>query len=200
MHELERMKRLLETHPEEFPHLDTGRMVERLAGQLNMKKTTVGEYLTISKNLGEKGKEGFRLGQLKKSAALELSSLAKEEQEQLIDKGILAYKEIRSYKANKEAARQEGPPAGTGSERGTGMEPDPVGPKEIRQLHPAAFQKEDRKEHLILIKMTKETLDAVIHILDAYQELLQEKEGIGQRAVQIEQIKETFLGRHSGER
>ena len=31
MHELERMKYLLETYPEEFPHLQTGRMVERLA-------------------------------------------------------------------------------------------------------------------------------------------------------------------------
>lgn len=49
MHELERMKYLLETYPEEFPNLQTGRMVERLAKQLNMNKTTAGEYLTISK-------------------------------------------------------------------------------------------------------------------------------------------------------
>lgn len=44
MHELERMKYLIETYPEEFPDLQKGRMVDRLAAQMNMSKTTVGEY------------------------------------------------------------------------------------------------------------------------------------------------------------
>lgn len=101
MHELERMKYLLENYPEEFPHLQTGRMVERLAKQLNMKRTTVGEYLTISKNLGEKGKEAFKSGELKKSAALEISSLEKEEQDKLLDSGITSQKEIKAYKGTK---------------------------------------------------------------------------------------------------
>ena len=60
MHELERMKYLIETYPEEFPDLQKGRMVDRLATQMNMSKTTVGEYLTISKNLEEEGKKRCR--------------------------------------------------------------------------------------------------------------------------------------------
>lgn len=106
MHELERMKYLLENYPEEFPNLQTGRMVERLARQMNMTKTGVGEYLTISKNLGEKGMEAFADGRLKKSAALELSSLPKEEQESLIDQEVIALKDIRQYK---EAQKPEQP-------------------------------------------------------------------------------------------
>lgn len=98
MHELEEMKYLLENFPEEFPHLQTGRMVERLAKQTQMKRTTVGEYLAISKNLGEKGKEEFKNGSLKKSAAVELAGLQEQEQEQLLGQGITSYKEIRSYK------------------------------------------------------------------------------------------------------
>lgn len=101
MHELERMKFLLENYPEEFPHLQTGRMVERLAKQLNMKKTTVGEYLTISKNLGDKGKEKFKNGELKKSAALEISSLDKNEQDKLLDSGMISQREIKEYKGAK---------------------------------------------------------------------------------------------------
>ena len=85
MHELERMKYLLENYPEEFPHLQTGRMVERLAKQMHMSRTTVGEYLSISNNLGEKAREAFREGNIKKSAAVEMSSLPEKEQEKLID-------------------------------------------------------------------------------------------------------------------
>lgn len=101
MHELERMKYLLETYPEEFPHLQTGRMVERLAKQMNMKRTTVGEYLTIAKNLGKKGKEEFKTGSLKKSAAVELAALPEEEQEELLEKGVTLQKEIKAYKEEK---------------------------------------------------------------------------------------------------
>lgn len=75
MHELERMKYLVETYPEEFPHLQTGRMVERLAAEMKIKKTTVGEYLTISKNLGENARTAFEDGTIKKSAAVEMATL-----------------------------------------------------------------------------------------------------------------------------
>lgn len=106
MHELERMKYLLENYPEEFPHLQTGRMVDRLAKQMSMKRTTVGEYLTIVKNLGEKGKEEFKNGALKKSAAVELSALPKEEQDELLDQGVTSHKEIKSYKEQKEKVQE----------------------------------------------------------------------------------------------
>lgn len=98
MHELERMKYLLENYPEEFPHLQTGRMVERLAKQMHMSRTTVGEYLSISNNLGEKAREAFREGNIKKSAAVEMSSLSEKEQEKLIDDGVTAQKAIKAYK------------------------------------------------------------------------------------------------------
>lgn len=101
MHELERMKYLLETYPEEFPHLQTGRIVERLAKQMNMKRTTVGEYLTIAKNLGKKGKEEFKTGSLKKSAAVELAALPEKEQEELLEQGVTLQKEIKAYKEKK---------------------------------------------------------------------------------------------------
>lgn len=107
LHELERMKYLLETYPEEFPHLQTGRMVERLAKQKGMKRTTVGEYLTISKNLGPEGREEFRKGNLKKSAAVELASLPEEEQEDLLEKGMFSHKEIKHYKEEKQAVQDE---------------------------------------------------------------------------------------------
>lgn len=101
MHELERMKYLLETYPEEFPHLQTGRMVERLAKQMNMRRSTVGEYLTIAKNLGKKGKEEFKSGSLKKSAAVELAALPEKEQEELLEQGKISHKEIKAYKEEK---------------------------------------------------------------------------------------------------
>lgn len=98
MHELERMKFLLENHPDEFPHLKTGRMVERLAQQMHMSRTAVGDYLTISKNLSETGKEAFAAGELTKSAALELAALPEAEQDKLIEQGTTGQKEIRTYK------------------------------------------------------------------------------------------------------
>lgn len=99
MHELERMKYLLENYPEEFPQIKGGRMVERLARILNMKKSTVGEYLTIAKNLGEKGMEKFKSGELKKSAAVALSSFPEQEQEKLIDQGVLTHAAINKTKS-----------------------------------------------------------------------------------------------------
>lgn len=108
MHELERMKYLIETYPEEFPQIQTGRMVERLAAQLQMNKTTVGEYLTISKNLGENARTAFENGTIKKSAAVEMAALPEEEQNKLLDAGVTAQKDIKIYKEEKlEPAEEE---------------------------------------------------------------------------------------------
>lgn len=101
MHELERMKYLLSNYPEEFPEAQGGRMVERLARLLNMKKTNVGEYLTISKNLGDKGMEKFRSGELRKSAAAQIAVLPEDEQEKIIDAGKTSMSEVRAYKQTK---------------------------------------------------------------------------------------------------
>ena len=102
MRELERLKYLIETYPEEFPDLQIGRMVERLSKQMNLKRTTVGEYLTIAKNLGKKGKEEFKTGSLKQSAAVELAALPEKEQEELLEQGVVTHREIKAYKKKKE--------------------------------------------------------------------------------------------------
>ena len=99
--ELERMKYLIETYSGRVPDYQKGRIVDRLAAQMNMSKTTVGEYLTISKNLEEEGKKQFRSGELKKSAAVELASLGQEEQKELLKKGTTSLREIRTYKKEK---------------------------------------------------------------------------------------------------
>ena len=80
-------------------------MVERLAQVTAMKKTTVGEYLTISKNLGDKGMEMFKKGELKKSAAVALSGLSKDEQDKVIDQGITTHTDIKRLK--KKIEKQE---------------------------------------------------------------------------------------------
>ena len=102
MHELETKKKLLEESPEDFPHLQgIGRMVEKLASQMNMKRSTVGEYLQISKNLSDKGMEAFQSGELNKSAAVAISALTHQEQDQLIDTGVTKQKDIKAYKEEK---------------------------------------------------------------------------------------------------
>lgn len=99
MHELETKMRLLKEHPEEFPHLTgPGRMVDKLAKEMNLSKSTVGEYLQISKNLSKDAMESFESGQLNKSAAVTLSSLSHEEQDRLIGAGVTKQKEIKAYK------------------------------------------------------------------------------------------------------
>ena len=101
MHELTHMKNLLENHPEEFPHLASGRMVDKLAAMMNMKRSTVGEYLQISKNLSDKGMEAFQAGELNKSAAVAISSLPHQEQDKLLDVGVTKRKDIKTYKEEK---------------------------------------------------------------------------------------------------
>ena len=103
MCEIEGMKHLLETYPEEFPEVPTGRMVERLGQLLGMKKSTVGEYLTISKNLGEKGMEKFQSGEMTKSAAVAISGMPEEEQDELIGRGITTHTEIKEEKQRRKA-------------------------------------------------------------------------------------------------
>ncbi len=102
MYEIDRMKYLLTNYPEEFPDVQSGRMVERLSKKLNMPKTTVGEYMTISKNLGESAMEKFKTGELKKSAAVQLAALPEEEQEEIVAAGKLTHKEVKAYKETKE--------------------------------------------------------------------------------------------------
>lgn len=108
MHKLGRMKSLLEKHPEEFPKLQTGRMVERLARELHISKTTTGEFLKMSKNLGENAKTAFKGGVINKSAAFEMAALPEEEQNKLLDAGVTAQKDIKIYKEEKlEPAEEE---------------------------------------------------------------------------------------------
>ena len=102
MHELETRLRLLKETPEAFPKLQgPGRMVEKLAQEMNLSKSTAGEYLQISKNLSENAMESFKNGELNKSAAVSISSLPHEEQDKLIDAGITKQKDIKAYKEEK---------------------------------------------------------------------------------------------------
>lgn len=111
MHELEQMKYLLETYPKEFPEsLQKGRMVERLEKQTGMKRTTVGEYLKIAKDLGEKGREEFKNGTIKKGAAYALARLPNEEQKTLIERGVTTETAINKYIAQKKGSVPEKEP------------------------------------------------------------------------------------------
>lgn len=51
LHEIERIKYLLDKYPDEFKHVHGGKTVEKIARILNMGKTTVGDYVNISKIL-----------------------------------------------------------------------------------------------------------------------------------------------------
>lgn len=122
LHEIEEMRELLTQYPEAFPDLKGGRMVERLAGQLHMARSTVSEYRKIANNLGEAGMEAMKGGLLDKSAALELASLPEEEQEQLLKNGILTYTEIKAYR--KKLALEPPDGSGTAAQTGKGTEKD----------------------------------------------------------------------------
>lgn len=106
MCELEGMSHLLRTYPEEFPNLPSGRLADKLAAQLQMSKSTIGEYRTIANNLGEKGMQAFQSGNLKKSAAVEMATLPEEEQEELLERGITNHKEIKQYKKTREEVKE----------------------------------------------------------------------------------------------
>lgn len=98
MKEIEGMARLMKEHPEAFP-AEKGRLVERIGRQLHLSRSVVGDYQNISHNLGEKGKAAFREGKLDKSAALTMASFSKQQQEEMVEKGILTRKKIREYSA-----------------------------------------------------------------------------------------------------
>ena len=101
MHELEQMKYLISHYPEEFPELQTGRMVERLAKKFGKKRSTVSEYMKISKNLCEDAMLQFKVGRIDKSAAVELASFTAEEQKAILDQGFVKRKDILKYKDEK---------------------------------------------------------------------------------------------------
>lgn len=102
MHELEEMIYLMENYPEEFPEMkEKGRLVEKLAKRLNMAKSVVIDYQMISHNLGEQGRKAFQSGKLNKTAAVAMSGLPEQDQEELLQKGITKAKEITSYKEEK---------------------------------------------------------------------------------------------------
>lgn len=86
---------------------DKGRLVERLARKYNMAPSVVGDYINISNNLSEKGREMLEEGKLKKSAAVSMAGLPEEEQEQLINAGVTSHKQIKAYKKEKQKAEQK---------------------------------------------------------------------------------------------
>ena len=102
MHEIVRRKFLLENFPEDFPNIpDKGRMMEKLAAEMKIAKSTVGEYLQISNNLSDKAMDAFEQKQLNKSAAVEMAKLSHEEQDTLLDKGVTKSKDIKAFKEEK---------------------------------------------------------------------------------------------------
>lgn len=107
MHELEEMIYLMQHYPEEFPEMqEKGRLVEKLAKKLNLAKSVVIDYQTISHNLGEEGRKAFQTGELNKTAAVALAGLPEKTQEELLHKGITKAKEIAAYKQN-QSQKQE---------------------------------------------------------------------------------------------
>lgn len=109
MHEITEMEALLTKYPEKFPNIPTtGRMVERLATAMQMSKSTVGNFKKIDADLGKKGKELFKKGDLDYSAAYEMSGLPKKEQEALIKRGNTSHKEIKRYKKEKQSVPESG--------------------------------------------------------------------------------------------
>ena len=98
MHKLERMQYLINNYPDEFPEIQGGRMVDRLAKKYNLSKSTVGEYLSISKNLGDTAMEAFEKGEIDKSAAVTLASMPEEKQNQALAIGCKTDKALKKYK------------------------------------------------------------------------------------------------------
>lgn len=98
MHKLERMQYLINNYPEEFSEIQGGRMVDRLAQKYNLSKSTVGEYLSISKNLGDTAMEALKKGEIDKSAAVTLASMPEKKQNQALARGYKTDKALKKYK------------------------------------------------------------------------------------------------------
>lgn len=108
MCEIENMQRLMEQYPEEFTDEELrGRMVERLARQLNICRSVISDYKNIAHNLCEEGMEAFKDGSLDKSAANAMAGLPVEEQQQLLSGGVTSHKEIRQYKKSKKVQSEQ---------------------------------------------------------------------------------------------
>ena len=102
MKEISDMKYLMDHYPEEFPNISAGgRVVEHLAKQLGMKRSTVSEYLSMEHNLIAEGKELLEQNEINKSSAVALASLPAKEQKQLIEQGNTSLKEIKQHKEKK---------------------------------------------------------------------------------------------------
>lgn len=99
MYEMKELEYLFTHYPEEFSDEELrGRMVERIGRRMGKAKSVVNEYLSIAKNLGEKGMDAFEKGELNKDAALALAGLPEEKQEELLSEGVTKSKEIKEYR------------------------------------------------------------------------------------------------------
>lgn len=107
MVEIEEEKYLLTHYPEEFPDVDPGPVIDRMVQATGRKRSTIGEYLKISKNLSPDAMEAFRSKKLNKSAAVELASFTEEEQKELLKQGITERKTILKCKEEKAKAEAE---------------------------------------------------------------------------------------------
>ena len=95
MREVEGMSRLLKENPEAFPEAASGRLVEKLSKIMDMSKTVVQEYKTISKNLGNEAMEKFKNNEITKESAKTLASLTEEEQREVLSSGAIKTNEIK---------------------------------------------------------------------------------------------------------
>lgn len=99
MHEIKKVETLLREHPEDFPvSLQKGRMVERLAKQFGISRSTIGEYQLIAKNLTPEAMEKFKTGEIEKSAAVALSRMPQESQKDAVERGIIKNVDIEEYR------------------------------------------------------------------------------------------------------
>lgn len=95
MREVEGMSRLLKENPELFPEAASGRLVEKLAKIMNMSKTTVQEYKTISNNLSDEAMQKFKNNEITKESAKTLAGLSSEEQKNVMATGVTETKDIK---------------------------------------------------------------------------------------------------------
>lgn len=95
MREIEGMSRLIKENPEAFPEAASGRLVEKLSKVMNMSKTVVQEYKTVSSNLSDEAMEKFKKNEITKEAAKTLASVPAEEQKKIIVSGITETKAIK---------------------------------------------------------------------------------------------------------
>ena len=95
MREIEGMSRLIKENPEAFPEAASGRLVEKLSKVMNMSKTVVQEYKTVSSNLSDEAMEKFKKNEITKEAAKTLASVPAEEQKKIIDSGVTETKAIK---------------------------------------------------------------------------------------------------------